>query len=735
MSSPNSIETFEEIGRGENTIVYRAHDLTLNRQVAVKQLSPQAQRDERMLEQFLKEAQFLAQHQDENILTVYSVDRSRGWIVMEMMEGTLADKVAQGPLSFDLVRSVLQQVLRALNFLHRKGKLHGKVRPSNLLINSEGRVKLSDFEEVGVDAEIRVPTGSMKYLAPELLKSEFGPFGPALDLYCLGFTALELLKGPSFDSLFPGTGVGAIDANTAWMRWHTSDDELPPIRQIAPGIPDDLATVIEKMTKKHVAERPATAQKALDLLRDVPIKSFEVAAEPVSKPAESASKPTSTNAATATAAAAASTAPTRSGTTSSAKSSPAKPSAKSSQSLNDFLGKPYVLYPLCALILIGAVIVGLKLRAARHPEEITEVQNEEIAKFPSEELVEVHIKVTPDDAIISIDGQEIESAGQTKLGKYYNIPVGEHKALISKEGYKSLEPVLKVQSVNELPLGPFQLVQRQDQGNEMPDPRPALPTQVRGVKDAEIDPELNLPTRIEVVALAEKAPLVLVLIKPANFKYGVEGDLQPGELAAEDRLPERPYYLATTETTNEQFEQFAEATKQFQEGAWLTTWGEAGSAANQPIRDVSWEASQAFCNWAGGDLPTEVEWEFAARGAEGAGFPYPWGSPMLDMEHANLFFGSDIAGPVAVDSLPSGATPTGLSHLLGNVAEWCSDIYAPGHGEQAQAASFADQHAIRGCSFAKSSDDARVTWRATEKASGADDIGFRLMIPVANAKK
>jgi len=112
----STIETFEKLGTGENTVVYRGYDTTLERNVAVKELDPVARADVRRREQFYREAQFLAQHQDENILTVYSVDREQGWIVMELMKGTLASQVVSGPLAPDLVRSVLQQVLRALNF-------------------------------------------------------------------------------------------------------------------------------------------------------------------------------------------------------------------------------------------------------------------------------------------------------------------------------------------------------------------------------------------------------------------------------------------------------------------------------------------------------------------------------------------------------------------------------------------------------------------------------------------
>src|SRR5947209_7738179 len=120
---------------------------------------------------------------------------------MELMQGSLADKLAEGSLPADLVRSALRQALGGLAALHASRKFHGDVRPANLLFNDQGRIKLSDSAGIALGGEVLRPTGSSKYLAPELLNPTFGEVGVAVDLYCLGFTALELLKGPAFDKL------------------------------------------------------------------------------------------------------------------------------------------------------------------------------------------------------------------------------------------------------------------------------------------------------------------------------------------------------------------------------------------------------------------------------------------------------------------------------------------------------------------------------------------------------
>lgn len=104
---------------------------------------------------------------------------------MELMRGNLEGMIQQKALRPDTARSVLTQLLSALEFLHGQGKLHGAIRPSNVLIDDHGTVKLSDFEETDAQGELRAPRPGKKYLAPEFIRSEFGEVGFQADLYCL----------------------------------------------------------------------------------------------------------------------------------------------------------------------------------------------------------------------------------------------------------------------------------------------------------------------------------------------------------------------------------------------------------------------------------------------------------------------------------------------------------------------------------------------------------------------
>lgn len=461
MNQHPAYELFEELGRGANTVVYRSYDLSLGREVAIKELDENSRRDPRQRERFLREAQFLAQFEHDNVLRVYSVDPERGWIVMELMKGTLASIIAAGPSDPDLVRSVLKQTLEALAFLHEKDKVHGTVRPTNLLINDAGRVKLSEFEQTAVGGELRAPKGSKKYLAPELIKSEFGGFGPPLDLYCLGFTALELLKGPQFDTLFPGTGKGAIDADIAWLRWHSSPDELPSTKKLIKNIPDDLANVLDHMLKKRVADRPQSAHAVLKELADKPLVAVPIEgiaegaaaeanrdygpavvrtiSEPQAltprgpSPAVGIGDPAMPRYGTPTAAAK----PVATGKQAKASAKPVPPRF-SKDWWNYQIGKPYILYPLCALIILGALLFSFGNPFAGAGKAIAPVAKKEEPKTTTPEtpsVIPVSFTVKPDaKGFEVIDGDKSVTA--TPDGKYSFTP-GHHSVTLKKEGFKS----------------------------------------------------------------------------------------------------------------------------------------------------------------------------------------------------------------------------------------------------------------------------------------------------------
>ncbi|HBE66521.1 MAG TPA: hypothetical protein DDW52_00095, partial [Planctomycetaceae bacterium] len=266
-----SFELLEEIGRGEVTVVHRAYDLNLGRDVAIKHLNQSCATNKKLLDGFLAQARFLAQFDHPAILRIHSVEPSHGWVVMDLMKGSLQSRIQQGPVEPNTVHSILCQLLPALEFLHDQGKVHASIRPSNILIDEEGRVKLSDFEANNYDGELRAPTGTKKYLAPELVRTDVSDVGPATDLYCLGFTALEMLAGPRFSERVLSGLSENVDADIAWLRWHGNEMAFPPADQLAKKVPADLAAVIDSLVNKDISQRPSSAGDALAQLGQHPI--------------------------------------------------------------------------------------------------------------------------------------------------------------------------------------------------------------------------------------------------------------------------------------------------------------------------------------------------------------------------------------------------------------------------------------------------------------------------------
>jgi serine/threonine-protein kinase len=255
------------IGNGDFAAVYRARDRELGRDVAIKQIHGQYMNDPRRLERFWREAQLLATLSHAHIMTIYDIVRPRGWLVLELMQGTLLDACKGQPIDLNLLRATLSGSLQALAMLHSSHVIHGDIKPSNLMLDRLGRVKLGDF---GLARRVANDQGSYlkgatRYMAPELVAAQFGPVGPASDLYSLGFAAYELLCGPQhFEQLFPGLDAFGRDRQIAWMMWHAAPDRrLPPVASVLDGVPPDLAKVIDKLTAKDQSQRYRTAEQAL----------------------------------------------------------------------------------------------------------------------------------------------------------------------------------------------------------------------------------------------------------------------------------------------------------------------------------------------------------------------------------------------------------------------------------------------------------------------------------------
>lgn len=164
----------------------------------------------------------------------------------------------------------------------------------------------------------------------------------------------------------------------------------------------------------------------------------------------------------------------------------------------------------------------------------------------------------------------------------------------------------------------------------------------------------------------EKDGTVLVFVPGGLYQVGADDLTEQDRPVHQVRLS--PYWIAKVPVTNEQYSRFMQANPGYRRpGFWSE---EIFNRPNQPVVGVSWEDAQAYCKWAGLTLPSEAQWEAAARGTDGR--RYPWGDTPPNDELAN--FGGAKGRTTSVGQYPAGSGPFGTLDQIGNVCEWCADI-------------------------------------------------------------
>lgn len=283
-------EKQEILGRGPECVVFRGRNRDIDVPVAIKELPEELNRNVNRRERYFDEAAIGAKLRNDNITTVIDVDRSHGWIVYELLPNSLAQQTNTAGVEPAEAIRILRHCLAALDHIHQKGFLHANIKPTNLLKDETGRIKLTDGRYIPRDSESEFPAprGSHKYLAPELLDESFGTVGPSIDIYATGLVILELLLGPEFDGHFRGVVQDVTDPEIGWIRWHTSREEAPIVTsQLIPSIPARLATVLDRMVEKEQLQRYGSVAEILgdlELLEsaagDSPVVKHEASASP-----------------------------------------------------------------------------------------------------------------------------------------------------------------------------------------------------------------------------------------------------------------------------------------------------------------------------------------------------------------------------------------------------------------------------------------------------------------------
>jgi len=256
-------ELIERVGGGGMALVYKAKDTLLHRHVAVKVLRQQYVHDEEFIRRFRREAQSAASLSHPNVVSIYDVgqDGDTHFIVMEYIEGSNLNDIikAQAPLQPAEAVHIATQICDALEHAHANGIIHRDIKPHNILIGKNGRVKVTDF---GIARAITTSTitqtgsviGSVHYFSPEHAKGVSA--GEKSDLYSLGIVLYQMLT-----ARLPFIGESPISVALKHLQ-----EPVEEPRVVNPMIPQSVENVILKSLRKRPEERYASAG---EMLRDL----------------------------------------------------------------------------------------------------------------------------------------------------------------------------------------------------------------------------------------------------------------------------------------------------------------------------------------------------------------------------------------------------------------------------------------------------------------------------------
>jgi serine/threonine-protein kinase len=710
--------------------IYRARRMHIGDTVAVKVLRADVVEDEKSRQRFYREARAAAMLHHPNAVVIHDFGEDAdgtAYIVMELLLGRSLRQVLiqEGPIGAVRVYGIIRQASAALDAGHRNGIVHRDIKPDNIILldsnDAADHVKILDFGIAKVLDNKTLDTHSLEqrltnvgsvigtphYMAPEQCQGEEAD--SRSDIYSLGVVLYELLTGVAPFLAKTPTGV-AIKHVTEKPR---------PLREINPSVPESVERVVLHALEKDPNARPQTT---LELAR-----AFENAL---------ASEPDTLRF-------------TRSG---------------ESQRITTSM--------------IGAIGDLETPRTPAQPGVAVPPQNFETTVSPHPTPQSFETTVSP-----STGANQLNQSGEVATEFIARVQItpeppkptpdaakpGAPPPGPSAQATPGTEYLPRSEEAKAAPVTPVEPARGQEVGKKSsPNDKPEKKEKKENKPEKKEKKKTDAPPPVKKPAPApgatSKKPLLVgagaalavilavtlwkvmtsggggapgkgtptpppsptPIVAPVGMIYVLGGEVSIGRDDGGDsekpahQVTVAPFFIDLTEVTNEQYQKFVDAKAYKPPPMWQGNHFPV-DADKVPVTDVTWEDAKAYAEWVGDGkrLPTEEEWEFAARGTDGR--IYPWGREWAAGLSNSKSDDSENQRLIGVGQFPKGASPFGLLDMSGNAWEWTASEFKeyPGGTKYNPPVGYKNLKVIRGGSFASLPSDVTATvryaWPATRE--------------------
>lgn len=676
-STPDTIGRYRierELGRGGMAIVYRAYDPRFGREVAIKVLPRELLLDPTFRARFDREARIIASLEHSAIVPVYDYGEQNGqpYFVMRLMTGgSLESRLERGPVSLRTAADLISRLALALDKAHAQGIIHRDLKPGNILFDSDGWPYLSDFGIVKLREATTNLTNSGIIGTPAYMSPEQGLGKSGLD----GRSDIYSLGAILFHML-SGKLPYEAETPTGQIMCHITMP-VPDIRQVYSYATEELHKVISRSMAKEREDRFSTVSELAEALEQAARSTVSASTLvepnlPLVTQLDSSSHPDV-------------------GRTDLQPVS-SSPGVEVSAPSSSVYGSPQMM-PAKKVGLVAIIIGMVSLSLLLICSGVAFV----IFKNKSNLDTRVYAQTETGFAVASIP--------------------------LSPSFTETVRPTVATVAI----------LTSQPAFTQTPTAVPRTSTPTAPIPATLMDDQL-------VAGSTRRSPvdgMMMVYIPAGEFLMGSSSDPK----AEDDEKPQQTVYLDAfwidqTEVTNAMYAMCVN------DGDCLSLeWRDSNTHQvyfgnptydGYPVIHVTYDRAVDYCRWAGKELPTEAQWEKAARGTDGRVFP--WGSDYPDCDLAN--FGGDVdegclGDTSPVGSYPGGASPYGVLDMAGNVYEWVSGWYDEGYYldmplVNPPGASSGSYRMYRGGSWLAAWDHVRAAYRDYEiDNKGRDNVGLR----------